>query len=113
MLVNQALEIHACQSNVKLPFALSNLLLLPRHRNRRTHNFAGLGIDDLHYLLMIPIVERARLRPPVQFFQPLSSFISASFPSIAKFTVWTVDSRQSGCAWSNGVSYRWRLHATN
>jgi len=77
------------------PWALSNLLLLLRQRNRRTcYNFGGLGIEDPHYLFMIPIVERMRLRPPVQFFQPLSHFIPVRFTSIAMFTVWTVDSQE-------------------
>jgi hypothetical protein len=75
------------------PLALSNLLPLLCQRNRRTcYNFAGLGIEDSHYLFLIPIVERMRLRPPVQFFQPLSQFNPACFTSIAMFTVWTVDS---------------------
>ncbi len=43
---------------------------------------------------MIPIVERMRLRPPVQFFQALSHFITARFTSITKFTVWRVDSQE-------------------
>jgi hypothetical protein len=76
------------------PLALSNLLLLlRRQRNRRTcDNFAGLGIEDPHDLFLIPIVERMGMRPPVQFFQPLSHFITARFTS-AMFTVWTVDSQ--------------------
>src|SRR6266849_1522936 len=76
------------------PFALSNLLLLLRlQRNRRTrHNFAGLGIEDLHYLSMILIVERPPLLPPAQLFHPLSHFNPPRFTSIAMFTVRTVDS---------------------
>jgi hypothetical protein len=75
--------------------ALSNLLLLRLHRNRRTcYNLAGLGIEDLHYLSMIAIVERTRLRPPAQLFQPLSHLIPAHFASITTFTVWTVDSQE-------------------
>ena len=68
--------------------ASCNLLLLLRlQRNRRTYNLAGLGIKD-------PIVERTRLRPPIQFFQPPSHLLSVLFTSIAKFTVWMVDSQE-------------------
>jgi hypothetical protein len=43
---------------------------------------------------MIPIVERKRLRPPVQFFQPLSHFIAARFTNMAMLTVWAADSQE-------------------
>src|SRR5208282_6416822 len=83
--------MNACRVLAQAPSGLSNLLPL-RQRNRRTcYDFPGLGIEDLHYLSMIPIVERTRLRPPVQLFQPLSHLISARFTRIAMFTVWTVD----------------------
>jgi hypothetical protein len=37
---------------------------------------------------------RLRLRPPVQFFQPISQLIPACLTRIAMFTIWTVDSQQ-------------------
>jgi hypothetical protein len=43
---------------------------------------------------MIPVVERTRLRPPVQLFQPLSHLNSVRFASIALFTVWALDSQE-------------------
>jgi hypothetical protein len=43
---------------------------------------------------MLLIVERTCPRPPVQLFQPLSHLNSILFTSIAKFTVWTVDSQE-------------------
>jgi hypothetical protein len=43
---------------------------------------------------MIRIGERTRLRPPAQLFQPLLHLNSVLFTSIAKFTVWTVDSQE-------------------
>jgi hypothetical protein len=61
---------------------------------RTCHNFTGLGIDDPHYLFMISIVGGMPLRPPAQLFQPLSHLNSIFFTSIAKFTVWTVDSQE-------------------
>jgi len=39
-------------------------------------------------------VERMRLRPSVQFFQPLSRLIAARFANMAMFTVWAVDSQE-------------------
>jgi hypothetical protein len=36
---------------------------------------------------------RLRLRPPVQFFQPISQLIPACLTRIAMFTIWTVDSQ--------------------
>ena len=43
---------------------------------------------------MIPMVERMRLRPPIQFFQPLSHINSVLFASIAMLTVRLVDSQE-------------------
>jgi len=43
---------------------------------------------------MIPLVGRTCPRPPVQLFQPLSHLKSILFTSIAKFTLWTVDSQE-------------------
>jgi hypothetical protein len=43
---------------------------------------------------MIPLVGRTCARPPAQLFQPLSHLNSILFTSIAKFTVWTVDSQE-------------------
>jgi hypothetical protein len=43
---------------------------------------------------MTYIVERIRLRPSVQFFQPLSRLIAARFANRAMFTVWAVDSQE-------------------
>jgi hypothetical protein len=43
---------------------------------------------------MTYIVERIRLRPPVQFLQPLSRLIAARFANMAMFTVWAVDSQE-------------------
>jgi hypothetical protein len=43
---------------------------------------------------VILIVERTRLRPPVQLFQPLSHVIPVYFASITTFTVWAVDSQK-------------------
>jgi hypothetical protein len=83
-------------TRLQVPLGLLSdlLLLLCLQRNRRTYyNFAGLGIEDPRRS-MIPIVERTRLRPPVQFFQPPSHFIPARFTSIATFTVRRVDSQQ-------------------
>ena len=78
------------------PLASSNPLpLLRLQRNRRAcYNFAGLGIEDPHYLSMIPIVKRTRLRPPVQLFQTLSHLNSVLFTSLAMFTVGMVDSQE-------------------
>jgi hypothetical protein len=68
------------------PFTLHNLLLL-RQRNRLAcYNFVGLGIENPHYLFMIHTVERMRLRPRVQFFQPLSD-LPPRFRTIAMLTV--------------------------
>jgi hypothetical protein len=43
---------------------------------------------------MIPLVGRTCALPPAQLFQPLSHLNSILFTSIAKFTVWTVDSQE-------------------
>jgi len=43
---------------------------------------------------MVVILERTRLRPPAQLFQPLSHLIPARFASITMFTVWAVDSQE-------------------
>ena len=73
---------------------LSRLPLLRLQRSRLTcNNFAGLGIEDRHYL-MIPMVERTWLRPPVQLFQPLSHRIPMRFVNITTFTVWAVESQE-------------------
>ena len=74
------------REHTQAPLALSNLFLL-RQRNRRTYNFAGLGIEDR-------IVERTRLRPPAQLFQPLLHLNSVLFTGIAEFTVRMLDSQE-------------------
>ena len=43
---------------------------------------------------MVVILERMRLRPPTQLFQPLSHFIPERFASITMFTVGAVDSQE-------------------
>src|ERR1017187_5471352 len=43
---------------------------------------------------MISLVGRTCALPPAQLFQPLSHLNSILFTSIAKFTVWTVDSQE-------------------
>ena len=53
-----------------------------------------LRIGVLHHLSMVVILERTRLRPPTQFFQPLLHLIPARFASIAMFTVGAVDSQE-------------------
>ena len=68
-------------------FPVGNSKLLRLQRNRCTDNFAGLGLED-------PIVERMRLRPPIQLFQPLSHLLSVLFRSITTFAVRTVDSQE-------------------
>src|ERR1035441_8935477 len=80
------MEVNPAQdTRQQAPLALSNLLLLLRQRNRRTcYNFCGLGIED-------PFVERTRLCPPIQFFQPPSHLNSVLFTGIAMFTVRMLD----------------------
>lgn len=97
---------------------LSGLPLLRLQRSRLTcNNFAGLGIEDRHYL-MIPMVERTWLRPPVQLFQPLSHRIPMRFVNITTFTVWAVESQegqqgafhvQNPPRESRSISYEFRL----
>jgi len=69
--------------------ASSNLLLLLHQRNRRAYNFSGLRIEapDCHSMIAM----RARLRPPVQLFQPPSHRLSVLFRSITTFAVWAVE----------------------
>jgi hypothetical protein len=53
-----------------------------------------LRIGLLPHLSMVVILERTRLRPPTQLFQPLSHLIPGRFASITMFTVWAVDSQE-------------------
>ena len=53
-----------------------------------------LRIGLLYHLSMVVILERTRLRPPTQLFQPLSHLIPARFASLTTFTVWAVDSQE-------------------
>jgi hypothetical protein len=77
------------------PLALTSLLhLVRKRRGRACYTFAGLGIEDLHNLGMIPIVERIRRRPPVQLFQTFSHLNPALLPSFAMFAVRRVDSQK-------------------
>lgn len=73
---------------------------------RTCYNFAGLGVEDPHYLSMIPMVERMRLRPPVQLFQPPSHLLSVFFRSIARFTVRMLDSQEGQQVASNVAGSR-------
>jgi hypothetical protein len=83
----------AASSGIAPPLALGSLLFRLQ-RSRPTYHFAGLVIEDLPYLSMIPIVGGMWLRPPVQFFQPLSHLISTHFTNIARFAAWAVDSQE-------------------
>jgi hypothetical protein len=58
------------------------------------HQFAGLGIEDLCCLSVVPIVEPMPLRRHAQFFQPLPHLVPARVASFADVTAWTVDSQE-------------------
>src|ERR1017187_304006 len=66
----------------------------PALRRPNRYTFGSLRIGVLLHLSMVVILERTRLRPPTQFFQPLLHLIPSRFASIAMFTVGAVDSQE-------------------
>ena len=67
-----------------------------RYCLQRAHSLQlrRLRIGNVPDLSVIPILERTRLRPPVQLFKPLLQLTPAHFASVAMFTVRVVDSQE-------------------